>query len=155
MWALCATQKCSGRLKALVDTVWFNFLAHSPSTIIWKPSEITSKEVLGNGLPFPSFLPTENCNLLFDFFYKTGLQRNSKGKKACLKTRQPAMQLELPIHAGGISQLAAATSPCGWPRLPSALAITSILWLDNSNRCSNTSTRTGQPGMCMFSAARV
>lgn len=101
MWALCVTQKYSGRLKALVWHCMIQLLGTLPSTIIWKPSEITSKEDLGNGLLFPSFLPRENCNLLFDLFYKTGLQRNSKGKKACLRTRQPDIQLELLIQAWG------------------------------------------------------
>lgn len=99
---MCNTKvfwKAQGSGMTLYDsTSWHTpFLPSSENHL----SEITSKEDLGNALLFPSFLPAENCNLLFDFLYKTGLQRNSKEKKACLKTSQPDIQQELLIQAWG------------------------------------------------------
>lgn len=128
------------------DTVWFNFLAHSPSTIIWKPSEITSKEDLGNGLLFPSFVPTENCNLLFDFFYKTGLQRNSKGKK------KPGWEQGSQTPSKSFSSKLRESHSWLLPHLPPdghgfrlLLPSPPSSGLDNSSRCNNTNTWTGQP----------
>lgn len=95
------------------------FLAHFPPTIIWKPCEITFKEDLHMGHLFPSFLPTENSNLLFYFYYKTGLQKkpkkNQQGKtKPAGKQGSQASSLSFSAKLEGISQPAAATSPDGY-----------------------------------------
>lgn len=135
------------------------FLAHFPPTIIWKPCEITFKEDLHMGHLFPSFLPTENSNLLFYFYYKTGLQKKQKTKKTS-KEKQSLLENTVARHPAWASQPSLRESHSRpLPRLRMATA--SICFYHHlQHRQQQQVQHHRNPngtasGMCMFSGVRV